>query len=77
MPAPVDVCLVHEGSRTRATAYPSRAGAYDPGAPVDPALLNWSLPNRGCVSPPLANAPRVTCPDPPALPAVTATPCGQ
>jgi hypothetical protein len=77
MPAPVDVCLVSDQTRTRATSYPSRAGVYDPTAPIDPALLNWSLPNRGCVSPPLANTPRVPCPDDPPLPAVSVVLCGQ
>lgn len=77
LPPPVDVCLVSEGSRSRATAYPSRAGTYDPTMPIDRSLLNWSLPNRGCVSPPLDSTPRVPCPDEPALPQVGAVPCAQ
>lgn len=75
LPAAADVCLGTQGAMTRHTATPSRAGVYDPDAPVWGEHLNWMVPGAGCVTYPALSA-RARC-DGESLPWVATTLCQQ
>jgi hypothetical protein len=79
MPDPIDVCVEAEsGALVAGRAEPSRAGIYDPAAPIDPTLLNWVVEGQGCVVYPGGSERRAPCGDPPAEhPVVARTLCGQ
>jgi hypothetical protein len=78
LPEPIDVCVDVVGALPQAArATPSRAGTYDPNAPVDPALLNWRTESFGCVSWPDPIAPRVDCGAGVAQPRVVSVLCQQ
>jgi hypothetical protein len=80
LPAPVHVCIIDDdgGPMRAATATPSRAGTYDPHAPIDPALLNWTVEGVGCVSAPVGLPREASClPDGGAVPVVHRQRCGQ
>lgn len=75
MPAPVDVCMGSPGAMARHTVTPSRAGVYDPDAPIQGEHLNWTVPGAGCVTyPALSGAGRCEGAN---LPWVTTTSCQQ
>ncbi len=75
--ASIEVC-VREGRTLRAgTAEPSWAGVYDPTAPVQPELLNWTVRGVGCVTYPRAGAPRASCAPGAPRPIVRRTLCQQ
>jgi hypothetical protein len=55
MPGPVDVCIRSDTGLQHGVATPSRAGVYDPKAPIVPEHLNWTVPGVGCVEYPNPN----------------------
>ena len=75
MPAAVDVCVGPLDALRRVRAVPSRAGVFDPGAPIQGEHLNWMVEGVGCVTyPALSGA--VTC-EGASLPWVATTLCQQ
>lgn len=63
LPPPVDVCVAGaSGPMVASRAVPSRAGTYDPNAPINPAELNWfSTADGRCVSPPTLSRETAVC----------------
>lgn len=78
MPAPVEVCVEENGALTPATVEASRAGTYDPSAPIDETLLNWFVSGSYCVTYPAHALRRARCGERTAnAPVVTRTLCQQ
>lgn len=63
LPPPVDVCVAGaSGPMVASRAVPSRAGAYDPNAPINPAELNWfSTADGRCVTAPSLSRETAVC----------------
>lgn len=78
LPDAIDVCVQVEGADAQpGRAVPSRAGVYDPHAPIDPTYLNWMVEGLGCVSYPHDGPPRVSCTRGAMRPLVTPVLCQQ
>lgn len=78
LPAPIDVCVRVDGADPQpGHAIPSRAGLYDPAAPIDPTLLNWMAAGFGCVAYPSPTTPHARCDAGPERPLVPTVLCQQ